>query len=168
MSQKAGTPDAQHRAERDHIGLPASTSREVTILAQHDNDVRRIFMDVPHSENPKPSWYGESVGYYEGAVDTTGLNDKTFIDNFVIGLLQFVLGKLRQVRVVDIGHPKRRLSADVIGNVLITWVLPDWGWTSRKGSPSAPNGHPPHIAAGKAGRSLLGGRDSDASTQRDG
>ena len=61
------------------------TPQEVRILAQHDNDVRRIYMNVPHSENPKPSWYGESVGHYEGdtlVIDTIGFNDKTFIDNF--------------------------------------------------------------------------------------
>jgi hypothetical protein len=32
-----------------------------------------------------PSWYGESVGHYEGntlVVDTLGLNDKTFLDNY--------------------------------------------------------------------------------------
>ena len=32
---------------------------------------------------PKPSWYGESVGHYEGdtlVVDTIGLNDKTVVD----------------------------------------------------------------------------------------
>jgi len=32
-----------------------------------------------------PSWYGESVGRYEGdtlVIDTVGLNDKTFVDNF--------------------------------------------------------------------------------------
>ena len=36
-------------------------------------------------QQPKPSWYGESVGHYEGdvlVVDTIGLNDKTFVDNF--------------------------------------------------------------------------------------
>jgi hypothetical protein len=40
---------------------------------------------VPHSANLKPSWYGESVGHYEGdalVIDTIGLNDKTFVDNF--------------------------------------------------------------------------------------
>jgi hypothetical protein len=61
------------------------TTGQVTIIAQHDSDVRRIYLDVPHSENPKPSWYGESVGHYEGdtlVVDTIGLNDKTFVDNF--------------------------------------------------------------------------------------
>jgi hypothetical protein len=41
-----------------------------------------IFLNVPHSERVTPSWYGESVGHYEGdtlVVDTIGMNDKTFI-----------------------------------------------------------------------------------------
>jgi hypothetical protein len=61
------------------------TPAQVRMIAQHDNDVRRIYLNVPHSANPKPSWYGESVGHYEGdtlVIDTIGLNDKTFIDNF--------------------------------------------------------------------------------------
>jgi hypothetical protein len=47
--------------------------------------VRHVYLDVPHSENPKPSWYGESVGHYEGdtlVVDTIGQNTKTFVDNY--------------------------------------------------------------------------------------
>ena len=47
--------------------------------------MRHIYLNVPHSENPKPSWYGKSVGHYEGdalVIDTVGFNDKTFIDNF--------------------------------------------------------------------------------------
>jgi len=50
-----------------------------------DQQVRRIWMNVPHSQNPRPSWYGESVGHYEGdtlVVDTIGLNAKTFVDNY--------------------------------------------------------------------------------------
>jgi len=46
---------------------------------------RRIYLNVPHSKEPKPSWYGESVGHYEGdtlVVDTIGQNDKTFVDNY--------------------------------------------------------------------------------------
>jgi hypothetical protein len=61
------------------------TPDQVRILAQHDNDVRRIYMNVSHSAKPKPSWYGESVGHYEGdtlVIDTIGFNDKTFVDNF--------------------------------------------------------------------------------------
>jgi hypothetical protein len=56
------------------------TAKEVLIVASEDSQVRHIYMDVPHTRNPKPSWYGESIGHYEGdtlVVDTVGLNTKT-------------------------------------------------------------------------------------------
>jgi hypothetical protein len=59
--------------------------KEVLILFEGDAQVRRIYLDVPHSAKPKPSWYGESVGHYEGdtlVVDTIGLNNKTVVDNY--------------------------------------------------------------------------------------
>ena len=61
------------------------TPKEVVIMRAADSQVRRIYLDVPHSPNPKPSWYGESVGHYEGdtlVIDTIGLNTKTFVDNY--------------------------------------------------------------------------------------
>ena len=57
----------------------------VTMIFSGDAQVRHVYLDVPHSANVKPSWYGESVGRYEGdtlVVDTIGLNDKTFVDNY--------------------------------------------------------------------------------------
>jgi len=59
------------------------TPKEVWMIWTEDNQVRRVFMNVPHSANLKPSWYGESVGHYEGdtlVIDTIGLNDKTVVD----------------------------------------------------------------------------------------
>src|SRR3984957_3917161 len=61
------------------------SSDKVTMIWQMDHQVRRVYLNVPHSENPKPSWYGESVGYYEGdtlVVDTVGISEKTLVDNF--------------------------------------------------------------------------------------
>jgi hypothetical protein len=61
------------------------TPEEVLIIYSGDQQVRRVYLDVPHSANPKPSWYGESVGHYEGdtlVIDTIGMNDKTFVDNY--------------------------------------------------------------------------------------
>ena len=61
------------------------TPKEVTIIFDGDMQARHVYMDVPHSANVKPSWYGESVGHYEGntlVVDTIGLNAKTFLDNY--------------------------------------------------------------------------------------
>jgi hypothetical protein len=55
----------------------------ITMLYQRDHQVRRIALDQPHSKNPKKTWYGESVGHYDGdvlVVDTIGLNDKTTVD----------------------------------------------------------------------------------------
>ncbi len=59
--------------------------KEVTMIYSGDQQVRRVYLNVPHSANPTPSWYGESVGHYEGdtlVIDTIGLNTKTVIDNY--------------------------------------------------------------------------------------
>jgi len=61
------------------------TKKEVTIINELNTQIRHIYMDVPHTKNPGHTWYGESVGHYEGdelVVDTIGLNDKTFVDNY--------------------------------------------------------------------------------------
>jgi hypothetical protein len=61
------------------------TPKTVWLIHTGNQEVRRIYLDVAHSENPKPSWYGESVGHYEGdtlVIDTIGMNDKTFTDYF--------------------------------------------------------------------------------------
>lgn len=57
----------------------------VTILYQRDHQVRFGYMNREHTVDPAPSWYGESIGHYEGdtlVVDTIGLNDKSIIDRF--------------------------------------------------------------------------------------
>jgi hypothetical protein len=61
------------------------TPKQVWMVFSGDAQVRRIYLDVPHSANPKPSWYGESVGHYEGdtlVIDTIGQNSKTFVDPY--------------------------------------------------------------------------------------
>jgi hypothetical protein len=61
------------------------TPKEVVLLATADHMVRHIHMNVPHSKNPKPSWFGESIGHYEAdslVVDTIGVTTKAFIDNY--------------------------------------------------------------------------------------
>ena len=42
------------------------TPKEVWMIYSGDQQVRRVYLNVPHSASPKPSWYGESVGHYEG------------------------------------------------------------------------------------------------------
>jgi hypothetical protein len=59
------------------------TPKEVLLFHTGTQQIRHVYMNVPHTANPKPSWYGESVGRYEDdtlVIDTIGLNDKTFAD----------------------------------------------------------------------------------------
>jgi hypothetical protein len=62
------------------------TPKEVLMTWGQDFQLRRVYLNVSHSADPKPSWYGESVGHYENGdtlvVDTIGLNDKTYVDNY--------------------------------------------------------------------------------------
>jgi len=61
------------------------TPKEVVFIMNNGPEIRHIYLDVPHSQNPNPSWYGESVGHYENGdtlvVDTIGFNDRV-IDNY--------------------------------------------------------------------------------------
>jgi hypothetical protein len=61
------------------------TPKQVTIMRAADSQVRRVYLDAPHSPDPKPTWYGESVGHYEGdalVIDTIGLSTKAYVDPY--------------------------------------------------------------------------------------
>jgi hypothetical protein len=77
---ETGVPDI-HEAPQSLYFI--QTPKEIVMY--QGGRVRHVFMNVPHSKNPEPSWYGESVGHYEGdtlVVDTVGFNDQTFVDGF--------------------------------------------------------------------------------------
>jgi len=61
-------------------------TNEVLLINEGGPEVRRVFLNVPHSAHPKISPYGESIGHYEGGdtlvVDTIGLSDDTYVDNY--------------------------------------------------------------------------------------
>ncbi len=48
----------------------------VTLLYVFNNEVRRVRLNQPHPAQPTPSWFGDSVGHYEGdtlVIDTVGI-----------------------------------------------------------------------------------------------
>jgi hypothetical protein len=60
-------------------------AKEVVMILTSFNDVRRVHLTDKHSQNVKPSWYGESIGHYEGdtlVVDTIGIDERTSVDGF--------------------------------------------------------------------------------------
>jgi len=49
---------------------------KITIVYDYDHQVRHVRMNEPHTAPVMPSWYGESVGHYEGdtlVIDTVGV-----------------------------------------------------------------------------------------------
>jgi hypothetical protein len=61
------------------------TKNEVLIVAQMNQEVRHVYLNARHSKKVLPSWYGESIGHYDGdslVVDTVGMNNQTWVDNF--------------------------------------------------------------------------------------
>src|SRR4051812_3405958 len=59
--------------------------KEVTMIFDGNAETRHIYLNVPHGANPKSSWYGDSIGHYDGdtlVVDTIGMNDKSFVDAY--------------------------------------------------------------------------------------
>ena len=77
-----GVPGSLMR--RDNVQVLQSPA-EVTIFYQLDHQARHIYLNVPHTNHPMPSYYGESIGHYEGStlvVDTIALNERTTVDPY--------------------------------------------------------------------------------------
>ena len=60
---------------------------KVTFLYDYDHQVRHVRMNQPHPAQVTPSWYGDSVGHYEGdmlVIDTVGFKVGPFamVDRF--------------------------------------------------------------------------------------
>src|SRR5215510_6205955 len=63
------------------------TPKEVWMIWQRDENVRRIYLNQQHSRNVKPSWFGESVAHYENGelvIDTISFSEHmfSFVDNW--------------------------------------------------------------------------------------
>jgi hypothetical protein len=101
---------------------------EVLIINEGDQQLRHVYLNVPHSKDPKPSWYGESVGHYDNGdlvIDTIGLNDKTYIDNYLTP-------HTTALHVVERFHPDNTGSS-----LALTITVDDPGafnttWTARQ------------------------------------
>jgi hypothetical protein len=93
----AGKPGYTRQASCWPNGVPAfllypvqpifiwQSGKEVLMVSQEDHQVRHVYMNAAHSEHVPLSWHGESIGHYEGdtlVVDTIGLNDQVYIDNY--------------------------------------------------------------------------------------
>jgi hypothetical protein len=91
-----GMPNATARNQCWPEGVPAifrdmtmvmlQQPDRITILYDFDHEVRRVRMNQQHPGKVAPTWYGDSVGHYEGdtlVIDTVGIKviPLTMVDN---------------------------------------------------------------------------------------
>jgi hypothetical protein len=60
--------------------------RDVALINEGGASVRHVYLNVPHTPHPKPSPYGESVGWYEGSTlvdDPPGTRPSVHIEGMV-------------------------------------------------------------------------------------
>jgi hypothetical protein len=90
------------------------------IFILHEGNIhsyRQIFMNAKHPEDPDPTWYGHSIGSWDGdtlVVDTVGFNDKFWFD---------YLGHPHTERL----HTIERYTRTDLGNMTIEVTIDDPG-----------------------------------------
>ena len=64
---------------------PTVNSTHIFMLQEGNaHTYRQIFMNAKHPEDPRPTWYGHSIGRWDGdtlVIDTIGLNDRFWLDS---------------------------------------------------------------------------------------
>ena len=102
---------------------------KITIIYAVDHQVRHIRMNGTHPANPMPSWYGDSVGHYEGdtlVIDTLGVKIGPFAMVDWYGTPHSpALHVVERYRLIDYDEAKDGLDRDAREN--LTGRSPDTG-----------------------------------------
>lgn len=93
----------------------------LSIIYDQDHEVRHVRMNQPHPAQPAPSWYGDSVGHYEGdtlVIDTVGTKtDRPFAMIDLYGTpYSEKLHVVERYRLLDYADAKEGLERDAKEN----------------------------------------------------
>jgi hypothetical protein len=94
---------------------------KITFLYPNDHQARRVRMNQPHPAKVTPSWYGDSVGHYEGdtlVIDTVGTRtDRPFAMIDLYGTpYTDKLHVVERYRLLDYADAKEGLERDAKEN----------------------------------------------------
>jgi len=95
--------------------------RQIIFLYSEDHEVRRVRMNEPHPAHVTPSWYGDSVGHYEGetlVIDTIGIKTErplAMVDWFGTPYTE-ALHVVERYRLLDYEAAKEGLERDAKEN----------------------------------------------------
>ncbi len=134
---------------------------QITILYQRGMTVRRIYLNEAHPDNPAPSWFGHSVGHYEGdtlVVDTIAQDTRSSTD-------RFSTPKSPAMRVVErytLINGGTRLHVDFMVEDLGTFTSPwrsyvEYVWPSERNGGDPPDATLLEVVCAENNRDALGG-----------
>jgi hypothetical protein len=93
---------------------------QITMLYEQDHEVRRVRMNQSHPAKVTPSWYGDSVGHYEGdtlVIDTVGQKSGPFAMLDLYGTpYTKALHVVERYRLIDYEDAKEGLDRDAKEN----------------------------------------------------
>jgi len=92
----------------------------ITMIYDQDHEVRYVRMNAQHPRNVTPSWYGDSVGHYEGdtlVIDTVGQKSGPFAMLDLYGTpYTKALHVVERYRLIDYDEAKEGLDRDAKEN----------------------------------------------------
>jgi len=96
---------------------------QITFLYIRDHEVRQVRLNQPHPADVTPSWYGDSVGHYEGdtlVIDTVGIKIGPFamIDMYGTPHTE-ALHVVERYRLIDYEEAQAALARNAKENVQI-------------------------------------------------
>ena len=105
-----------------NFGLQILQQPDRITMLEQDHEIRHVRMNQPHPAQVKPSWYGDSVGHYEGdtlVIDTVGTRtDRPFamIDLYGTPYTR-ALHVVERYRLLDYEDAKEGLDRDAKENL---------------------------------------------------
>ena len=137
MLSGTGYPDPRNQCQPQGVpyvfssgGMQLLQQRDkVTFLYDYDHQVRHVRMNQPHPAQVTPSWYGDSVGHYEGdtlVIDTVGfkVGPLAMVDRFGTPHTS-ALHVVERYRLLDYDAAKEGMERDA------TKIKSPWGPGTR-------------------------------------
>jgi hypothetical protein len=109
----------------------------IVFLYLRDHEVRRVPLNQPHPAQVTPSWYGDSVGHYEGdtlVIDTVGVKiDRPFPMVDMYGApYSPALHVVERYRMVDYDEAKAALARNIKENIRTTDTASDLTYRGKR------------------------------------
>jgi hypothetical protein len=109
----------------------------IVFLYLRDHEVRRVRLNEPHPPHVTPSWYGDSVGHYEGdtlVIDTIGVKaDRPFAMVDMYGApFSRALHVVERYRMIDYGEAQAAVARNLKQNARVPDTASDLTYRGKR------------------------------------